>query len=92
MNEFTSWGLNVCESFSERTQEDDVNVVLTLKCVVCTFQGLEALQASGKVRSIGVSNFSILQLQRLMALCRVPPAVNQVRMFGLVFGVETEML
>lgn len=40
---------------------------------------MEALQASGKVRSIGVSNFSILQLQRLLALCRVPPAVNQVQ-------------
>lgn len=41
-------------------------------------QGMEALQASGKVKSIGVSNFSILQLERLLALCRVPPAVNQV--------------
>lgn len=42
-------------------------------------EGMEALQASGKVKSIGVSNFNILQLERLLALCRVPPAVNQVR-------------
>ncbi|KAF0040829.1 hypothetical protein F2P81_006727 [Scophthalmus maximus] len=41
---------------------------------------MEALQASGKVKSIGVSNFSILQLERLLALCRVPPAVNQVEL------------
>ncbi|XP_074533611.1 aldo-keto reductase family 1 member B1 isoform X2 [Halichoeres trimaculatus] len=44
------------------------------------WRGMEALQASGKVKSIGVSNFSILQLQRLLALCRVPPAVNQVEL------------
>lgn len=43
-----------------------------------SLQGLEALQAAGRVRSIGVSNFSVLQLERLLALCRVPPAVNQV--------------
>uniref|UniRef100_A0A3B4TJJ2 Zgc:56622 n=1 Tax=Seriola dumerili TaxID=41447 RepID=A0A3B4TJJ2_SERDU len=40
-------------------------------------KGMEALQVSGKVKSIGVSNFNILQLERLLALCRVPPAVNQ---------------
>lgn len=39
---------------------------------------MEALQASGKVKSIGVSNFSILQLERLLSRCNVPPAVNQV--------------
>lgn len=48
--------------------------LLSLLCL----QGMEALQASGKVKSIGVSNFSILQLERLLALCKVPPAVNQV--------------
>lgn len=39
---------------------------------------MEALKESGKVKSIGVSNFNILQLERLLALCKVPPAVNQV--------------
>lgn len=39
---------------------------------------MEALQASGKVKSIGVSNFSILQLERLLSVAKVPPAVNQV--------------
>ncbi|XP_073327412.1 aldose reductase-related protein 2 [Pagrus major] len=44
------------------------------------WRGMEVLQASGKVKSIGVSNFNILQLERLLALCRVPPAVNQVEL------------
>ncbi|KAF7658023.1 hypothetical protein LDENG_00018330 [Lucifuga dentata] len=47
---------------------------------VDVWRGMEALQASGKVRSIGVSNFSILQLERLLDLCRVTPAVNQVEL------------
>ncbi|XP_008291797.1 aldose reductase [Stegastes partitus] len=47
---------------------------------VDVWRGMEALQASGKVKSIGVSNFNILQLERLLALCRVPPAVNQVEL------------
>ena len=41
-------------------------------------QGMEALQACGKAKSIGVSNFNVLQLERLLDLARVPPAVNQV--------------
>lgn len=47
---------------------------------VDVWRGLEVLQATGKVKSIGVSNFSILQLERLLALCKVPPAVNQVEL------------
>ncbi|KAM9377726.1 aldo-keto reductase family 1 member B1 isoform 1-T1 [Pholidichthys leucotaenia] len=57
---------------------------------VDVWRGMEALQASGKVRSIGVSNFSILQLQRLLALCRVPPAVNQVELHPYL--VQTDMI
>uniref|UniRef100_A0A8P4FVY2 Zgc:56622 n=1 Tax=Dicentrarchus labrax TaxID=13489 RepID=A0A8P4FVY2_DICLA len=53
-------------------------------------KGMEALQASGKVKSIGVSNFSILQLERLLALCRVPPAVNQVELHPYL--VQTDMI
>lgn len=44
------------------------------------WRGMEALQASGKVKSIGVSNFNIPQLKRLLAVCKVPPAVNQVEL------------
>lgn len=54
------------------------------------WRGMEALQASGKVKSIGVSNFNILQLERLLALCRVPPAVNQVELHPYL--VQTELI
>uniref|UniRef100_A0A3Q3J714 alcohol dehydrogenase (NADP(+)) n=1 Tax=Monopterus albus TaxID=43700 RepID=A0A3Q3J714_MONAL len=56
---------------------------------VDVWRGMETLQASGKVKCIGVSNFNILQLERLLALCRVPPAVNQVELHPYL--VQTEL-
>uniref|UniRef100_A0A3B5L9I5 NADP-dependent oxidoreductase domain-containing protein n=1 Tax=Xiphophorus couchianus TaxID=32473 RepID=A0A3B5L9I5_9TELE len=58
----------------------DGKIVTSDTDYVDVWRGLEALQAAGRVRSIGVSNFSVLQLERLLALCRVPPAVNQVEL------------
>ncbi|KAK5609250.1 hypothetical protein CRENBAI_014106 [Crenichthys baileyi] len=54
------------------------------------WRGMEALQSTGKVKSIGVSNFSILQLERLLALCKVPPAVNQVELHP--YMVQTDLI
>jgi diketogulonate reductase-like aldo/keto reductase len=39
---------------------------------------MEGLVASGKVRSIGVSNFNVSQLQKLLKTAKIPPAVNQI--------------
>ncbi|XP_047209952.1 aldose reductase-related protein 2 isoform X2 [Girardinichthys multiradiatus] len=57
---------------------------------VDVWRGMEALQSTGKVKSIGVSNFSILQLERLLALCKVPPAVNQVELHP--YMVQTDLM
>ncbi|XP_027861788.1 aldose reductase isoform X1 [Xiphophorus couchianus] len=70
---------------SEKSGDDlfprkDGKIVTSDTDYVDVWRGLEALQAAGRVRSIGVSNFSVLQLERLLALCRVPPAVNQVEL------------
>ncbi|KAK9479746.1 aldo/keto reductase [Lipomyces japonicus] len=43
-----------------------------------TWRALEQLVADGKVRSIGVSNFSVEKLQQLLSIAKIPPAVNQV--------------
>lgn len=43
-----------------------------------TWRAMEALFYSGKVRAIGVSNFSSKKLQDLLDMARVPPAVIQV--------------
>ena len=39
---------------------------------------MEKLYDTGKARAIGVSNFSTKKLGDLLAVARIPPAVNQV--------------
>ncbi|KAL5964686.1 Aldo-keto reductase family 1 member A1-A [Taenia solium] len=39
---------------------------------------MEELVHAGLVRSIGVSNFNKRQIERILASCTIPPAVNQV--------------
>ncbi|HET6437772.1 MAG TPA: aldo/keto reductase [Anaeromyxobacter sp.] len=43
-----------------------------------TWRAMEKLLADGKVRAIGVSNYTIRHLDELLGECRVPPSVNQV--------------
>ncbi|TXT15886.1 hypothetical protein VHUM_00389 [Vanrija humicola] len=45
-----------------------------------TWEQMEAVLASGKVKAIGVSNFSELYLERLSKTWKVVPAVNQVEL------------
>jgi 2,5-diketo-D-gluconate reductase A len=47
---------------------------------VDTWRALEKLQADGRVRAIGVSNFKVPHLERLLAETDVVPAVNQVEL------------
>ncbi|WP_459643424.1 aldo/keto reductase [Kineococcus sp. NUM-3379] len=45
-----------------------------------TWKAFEELRASGRVRSIGVSNFTVAHLERLAAETGTVPAVNQVEL------------
>ena len=47
---------------------------------VSTWKTLEEFKADGRARSIGVSNFQVDHLQRLMDECDVVPAVNQIEL------------
>jgi diketogulonate reductase-like aldo/keto reductase len=46
--------------------------------LIDTWKAMEQLVKSGKVKSIGVSNFSIHNLSIILDNCNIPPAVNQV--------------
>ncbi|TVU36541.1 hypothetical protein EJB05_18478, partial [Eragrostis curvula] len=46
--------------------------------IPATWEAMEKLYDAGKARAIGVSNFSTKKLGDLLAVARVPPAVNQV--------------
>jgi len=49
-----------------------------------TWGAMERLVDAGLVRNIGVSNFSSAKLRRILAMARIPPAVNQVEMHPLL--------
>lgn len=68
---------------------------------VSTWRTLEEFAREGRARSIGVSNFQVAHLERLLDECEVVPAVNQielhpylvneaVRTFGESHGIATE--
>jgi len=46
--------------------------------IVDCWRGMIELQKTGKVKSIGVSNFNVKQLERLVSETKVVPAINQV--------------
>ncbi|KAJ8899648.1 hypothetical protein K2173_019344 [Erythroxylum novogranatense] len=51
---------------------------ITQPNIPSTWRAMEALYDTGKAKAIGVSNFSSKKLGDLIAIARVPPAVNQV--------------
>lgn len=55
-----------------------------------TWKEMEKLLASGKVKSIGVSNFSIKTLEQLLKIATVTPAVLQVELHPYL--VQSELL
>ena len=54
-----------------------------------TYQALEYLQKEGLVRSIGVSNFKVPHLEKLLKECEVVPAVNQIEVHPYLIQTET---
>ena len=50
---------------------------------------MEHLQKEGYVRSIGVSNFKVSHLERLMQECEVVPALNQIEIHPYLTQSET---
>ena len=52
-------------------------------CYTDTWKALEKLQTQGRVKSIGVSNFHIHDLEMLKKVSDVVPAVNQVEFHPL---------
>ena len=52
------------------------------------WRAMEDMQAEGKIRSIGVSNFLPHHLDALLESAKVLPAVNQIRLAPGVYQEE----
>lgn len=53
-----------------------------------TYRALEELYSAGKIRAIGVSNFHIPHIQRILDECTVKPTVNQIECHPFLTQVE----
>lgn len=49
------------------------------------WEEMEECQKLGLTKSIGVSNFSCKKLDQILAIAKIPPAVNQVICFSQWF-------
>ena len=53
-----------------------------------TYKAMEKLYKDGRVKAIGVCNFEIEHLERLLAECDVPPVLNQVECHPYLAQIE----
>lgn len=63
-----------------KKEDDSRDVVTTHSVEKDTWKGMEAVYKSGKAKAIGVSNFSIKKIERLLQTAEVTPAANQVEL------------
>ncbi len=57
-----------------------------------SWRALEEIQASGRAKSIGVSNYTVKHLQELMNSSKTVPAVNQVEFHPFIYKDQRELL
>lgn len=57
-----------------------------------SWRAMEGLFDSGKVRAIGVSNFTVPHLEELLKHAKVVPAVNQVELHPFIYNDQKELL
>jgi 2,5-diketo-D-gluconate reductase A len=62
----------------------------TVRDYVETWKAFEKILADGRVRAIGVSNFQIAHLERIVNECDIVPAVNQIEAHPYL--TQTELL
>ncbi|KAI3422924.1 Aldo_ket_red domain-containing protein, partial [Psidium guajava] len=70
-------GVGACVSVLDEKGVLDIDTTITLEA---TWRGMEDLVSMGLVRSIGISNYSLLQTRECLAYSRIRPAVNQIEL------------
>jgi diketogulonate reductase-like aldo/keto reductase len=53
---------------------------------------LEALQAEGLTKSIGVSNHRVSDIKKILETCKVKPAINQIELNPYIYNEAKEIV
>lgn len=72
------WPLGYHEGEGNFPTDADNKVKFSEVDYVDTWKGMQQVKKEGLTKSIGVSNFNHEQIDRILAMCEIPPAVNQV--------------
>jgi glycerol 2-dehydrogenase (NADP+) len=78
------WPVTLPPSTSETYGKEDRTIHDPEWDFTNTWSEMEKLLATGKVRAIGVANFSTVNLERLLKTCTIVPAVNQTEIQPLL--------
>ena len=64
-----------------RLPDGSPNPIWTIRMeYLSTWACMEGMVAAGKTKSIGVSNFTVAQLEHLQSVASIPPAANQIEL------------
>lgn len=73
------WPFAFKEGDSLFPQDEKENFLFSYVDFVDTWKEMEKAVDDGLTKSIGISNFNKHQMQKLLANCRIPPAVHQCK-------------
>jgi len=65
---------------------------LAVPDIPTAWKEMEGLKDAGLVKSIGLSNFQVEQVETLLASAKIPPAVNQIVLHPYVYKQQTRLL
>jgi len=65
---------------------------LAVPDIPTAWKEMEGLKDAGLVKSIGISNFQVEQVETLLASAKIPPAVNQIVLHPYVYKQQTRLL
>ena len=80
------WPFGVKEGDDPHPKDKDNKTIYSDVDYLETWKGLEDVHAKGLVKSIGVSNFNHLQLERVLQNSKIKPAMNQVK-FSKIYAI-----
>ncbi|KAG0277531.1 hypothetical protein BGZ96_002827 [Linnemannia gamsii] len=61
-------------------RDDAGNLIFEDVDITATYQAMEKLVETGKTKAIGVSNYSIKNLEKILSIAKIVPAANQVEL------------